>query len=162
MQESVREWTPTFSLWELESQQSPKSSKNECRGQNSLNSKVHSTIGIFLERRCLKWALMTHLGSYNISYGQKKGWESNCQFDSRPLKVRNHPDFLACRWRATYHWKALDEGLQLCFIPHINQRSKHKIMGLQSLKSHNFENFTIPTWESRDKMTFGCWPRGQA
>jgi hypothetical protein len=25
-------------------------------------------------------------------------------------KVRNHPDSLACRWRATYCWKALDEG----------------------------------------------------
>jgi len=29
---------------------------------------------------------------------------------SRPLKVKNWPDFLACRWRATYHWKVLDEG----------------------------------------------------
>jgi len=29
---------------------------------------------------------------------------------SRPFKVRNHPDFLACRWHATYCWKALDEG----------------------------------------------------
>jgi hypothetical protein len=41
---------------------------------------------------------------------QKKGRESNWQFDSRSLKVRNRPDLLACRWRATYHWKALDEG----------------------------------------------------
>jgi hypothetical protein len=39
-----------------------------------------------------------------------KSRELNCQFDSRPLKVGNWPDFLACRWRATYHWKALDEG----------------------------------------------------
>jgi hypothetical protein len=39
-----------------------------------------------------------------------RGWESNCQFDSRPLKVRNCPDFLVCRWRATYRWKALNEG----------------------------------------------------
>jgi hypothetical protein len=29
------------------------------------------------------------------------------QFDSRPLKVKNHPNFLACRWHATYCWKAL-------------------------------------------------------
>jgi hypothetical protein len=34
-------------------------------------------------------------------------------------------------------------------------------MGLQSHGSSNFGNFRIPTWESRDKMTFGCWPRGQ-
>jgi hypothetical protein len=41
------------------------------------------------------------------------------QIDSRPLKVRNHPDFLACRWHATYLWKALDEGynVSLNLIP---------------------------------------------
>ncbi len=30
--------------------------------------------------------------------------------NSRLVKVRNHPDFLAFRWRATYCWKDLDEG----------------------------------------------------
>jgi hypothetical protein len=53
---------------------------------------------------------MTHLGTCNTSYGQKKGQESNCQFDSRPLKVGNHLDSLAYRWRATYNWKALDKS----------------------------------------------------
>jgi hypothetical protein len=62
-----------------------------------------------LKHRCLKWARMTHLDISNTSYGQKKGWESNWQFDSRPLKVRNRPDFLAWRWLVTYHWKALNE-----------------------------------------------------
>jgi hypothetical protein len=52
---------------------------------------------------------MTHLDTWNTNYGQKKGWESNCQFDSRPQKVKNRPNFLRCRWRATYRWKALDE-----------------------------------------------------
>jgi hypothetical protein len=28
----------------------------------------------------------------------------------RPLKVKNRPDFLMCKWRATYHWKALKKG----------------------------------------------------
>jgi hypothetical protein len=53
---------------------------------------------------------MTHLDIWNTSYDQKKGRESNWQFDSQPLKVDNRPDSLACRSRATYHWKALDEG----------------------------------------------------
>jgi hypothetical protein len=35
---------------------------------------------------------------------------SNEQFDSQPLKVRNWPNFLTCRQRATYRWKALHEG----------------------------------------------------
>ncbi len=38
------------------------------------------------------------------------GRESNWQFDSRPLKVRNRLNFFTCMWRATYRWKALDEG----------------------------------------------------
>jgi hypothetical protein len=41
---------------------------------------------------------------------QMKGQESNLQFDSRPQKVENRPDFLVCRWCATYFWKALDKG----------------------------------------------------
>jgi hypothetical protein len=57
---------------------------------------------------------MTHLDIWNTSYGQKKGWELEWQFDSRPLKVGNRPDFLACKWRATCHWKDLDEGYNFC------------------------------------------------
>jgi hypothetical protein len=63
-----------------------------------------------LGRRCLKWFCMTHLNIYNTSYGRKKGGESNWWFDSHPLKVKNLPDFLMCRWRATYRWKALDKS----------------------------------------------------
>jgi hypothetical protein len=32
------------------------------------------------------------------------------KFDSRTLKVENRPDFLTCRWSATYHWKSLNKG----------------------------------------------------
>jgi hypothetical protein len=63
-----------------------------------------------LERRCLKWAHMTHLDTFNTSYGYKKGRESNWQFDSRPLKVKNRSEFLACKWHAKYCWKDLNEG----------------------------------------------------
>jgi len=62
-----------------------------------------------LELRCLKWAHITHLDTSNINYGQKKGRESNWQFHSWPLRVGNWPDFLACRWHATYHWKSLEK-----------------------------------------------------
>jgi hypothetical protein len=55
-----------------------------------------------LKRRCLKWACMTHLGTYNTSYGQKK--------KSQPLKVENRLDFLVCKWLATYDWNVFDEG----------------------------------------------------
>jgi hypothetical protein len=35
---------------------------------------------------------------------------SNCQFDSQPLKVGNCPNLFTFKWRATYHWRALDGG----------------------------------------------------
>ncbi len=48
------------------------------------------------------------------------GRKSNWEFDSRPLKVGNRPDFLACKWHGTYCWKDLDEsynfGLNLISI----------------------------------------------
>jgi hypothetical protein len=67
-------------------------------------------IGKLLERKCLEWARITHLDIWNTSYGQKKGRESNCQFDSQPKKIGNQPDLLSCRQGARYHWKTLDEG----------------------------------------------------
>jgi hypothetical protein len=63
-----------------------------------------------LKHTCLKWACIAHLDIWNTSYDQKKGRESKWQFNSQPLKVRNRPDFLACKWCATYRWKALNEG----------------------------------------------------
>jgi hypothetical protein len=75
----------------------------------------------------LQWTRMTHLDTLNTNYCQKKGQKSNWQFDSRPLKVENCPDFLACRWHATYHSKALDE----CYNFALNLISI-KVMGSQS------------------------------
>jgi hypothetical protein len=43
------------------------------------------------------------------------------------------------------------QGLQLCFRPHLNQRSASEVMGPQSHGSPNFGNFGTPTWESQDK-----------
>jgi hypothetical protein len=67
-------------------------------------------IGKLLELKFLKWARIARLDIWNTSYGQKKGQESNCQIDSRPKKVENRLDLLVYKWRATYHWKALDES----------------------------------------------------
>ncbi len=57
-----------------------------------------------------KWARMIHLDIYSTSYDKKKGQESNCQFDSRPLKVRNRPNLSVCKWSVTHRWKVLDKG----------------------------------------------------
>ncbi len=44
-----------------------------------------------MKRRYRKWPRIGHLDICNPSCGQKKGRESNWQFDSRPLKVGNRP-----------------------------------------------------------------------
>jgi hypothetical protein len=97
----VGSWSP---------ERTPESLERYFRGQNSSPRWVLYIIGKLLKCRCVKWACIAHLDIWNTSYGQKKGRESNWQFDSRPLKVGNRPDSLACRRRVTYRWKALDEG----------------------------------------------------
>jgi hypothetical protein len=122
----------------MESWWSPEYSEGDRQGQNSMAWRVLYTIGKILERRCLKWARITHLDIWNISYGQKKGRESNWQFDSQPLKVRNRPNSLVCRWRVTYHWKDLNEGynftLDLIFIKGLLVKLwRPKVVGVPTL-----------------------------
>jgi hypothetical protein len=103
----------SFHFGSFESQWIPEFSKNDCKGQNPMDWRVLYIIGKLLKQQCLKWACMTNLDTENTSYGQKKGRESNWQFDSRPLKVGNGPDLLVCKWGATYHWKDFDEATTL-------------------------------------------------
>jgi hypothetical protein len=56
------------------------------------------------------------------------------------MQIACHIPLKICRW-----------GIELWCKPHLNRMSEHKIMNLQS---HG-----RPTWESRDKMTFG-WHLG--
>jgi hypothetical protein len=96
--ENVREWTPTLPRelppWKLESRWTPECLESDCRGRNPMDWKILYTIEKLLELRCLKWARMTPLDIWNASYGQKKGQESNWQFDSQSLKIKNWPESL--------------------------------------------------------------------
>jgi hypothetical protein len=90
---------------------------------------------------------MTHLNTYNISYGRKKARESKCQFDSRPLKVNNYFDLHACRWFSTYHWKTIDKGydlaLDLTSFKGLNMKLwASKVLGIPISRISGFS-----TWE---------------
>jgi len=139
--ESVREWTLTVPRdlppWELESWWTPRCSESDCKGQNPMDWRILYTIGKLLKLKYLKWARMTYLNIWNTSYGQKKTQKWNCQFDSQPLKVR----FSCMQVTCNILLKRSQQELQLCFRPHLNQRSSHKIMGAQSCESPNFGNF---------------------
>jgi hypothetical protein len=60
------------------------------------------------------------------------------KFDPPPLKVGNHPNFLACKWHATYCWKAFNKGYNFASNL-ISIRGLHtklwprKIMGVPTL-----------------------------
>jgi len=89
----------TLECWELDN-----------KVQNTSHWGVLGVIGKVLKLRYRKWPRTGHSDICSPSYGQKKGRESNWQFDSRPLKVENRP-FLDVRIEsATRRWKALDEG----------------------------------------------------
>jgi hypothetical protein len=105
--------THTPKSGDLEASGTPRNSECNCRGQNTLHWGVLYINGKFLKCRCPKWPRMIHLDICSPSYGQKKGRESNWQFDSRPLKVGNRPLPNVCRRSATGHWKALKESSTL-------------------------------------------------
>jgi len=100
--------TPKIGTWE--SSKISKTLEFDCRGQNTSHWGVLYIIEKLEKFRCRKWARMGHLDIWNTSYGKKKGRQSNCQFDSRPLKVRNRLDLIAWRWSAIHRWKALEEN----------------------------------------------------
>ncbi len=94
----------------LESSGTPENSEFELKGQNTSHWGVLGVIENVLKCRCLNWPRIGHLDICSPSYGQKKGRESNWQFDSRPLNVENRP-FPDVRWQcATWRWKALEDS----------------------------------------------------
>jgi len=112
--------TPTPKVGDLEPFGTPECLEFDSRGQNTSHWGVLGVIGNVLKCKCLKCPSIGHLDICSPSYGQKKGRESNWQFDSRPLKVGNRPfpDIrIGC---ATWRWKAFEEsynfGLDLVTI----------------------------------------------
>jgi hypothetical protein len=57
------------------------------------------------------------------------------------IKSQKSPQFPCIQVACNILLKKYRQGLQLCFRPHLNRRSAHKIMGPQSRKSPNFGNF---------------------
>jgi len=119
-----------------ESSGTPETLEFDYRGQITLHWGVLYIIEKLSKCRCRKWARMGHLDICITRYDKKKGWESNWQFDSRPLKVKNRPDPDACRWSVTHRWKALKESykfsLNLILIEGLSKELwPCKVLGVQ-------------------------------
>jgi hypothetical protein len=149
----------TWKSRELESSETPECSELNSKGQNTSYWGVLGVIGKVLKRKYRKWPRIGHLDICSSSYGQKKGRESNCQFDSRPLKFGNRP-LPDIRFESAIRpWKDLDEGYNFgSDLVAIECGSRElwapKVLGLQSGQFR--DNFGIPTWDSREFVPFGC------
>jgi hypothetical protein len=133
----------------------------DSKAQNTSHWSVLGVIGKVLKRRCRKWPRIGHLDICSPSYGQMKGRESNRQFNSRPLKVRNrHLPNLRIE-SSIRRWKDLDAGYKFgSDLVAIRCRSWElwapKVPGLHPVQFR--DNFGTPTRESREswkKVTFG-------
>jgi len=102
--------TPTPKVGDLESLGTPECLEFDSRGKNNSHWAVLGVIGKVLKRKYRKWPRIGHLDICSPSYGQKKGRESNWQFDSRPLKVGNQPLPDLRIESATRRSKDLDKG----------------------------------------------------
>jgi hypothetical protein len=100
----------TPKVGDLESSGTPECLEFNSKAQNTSHWGVLCDIGKFLKLRYRKWPCIDHLDIYSPSYRQKKGRESNWQFDSRPLKVGNRPLPDIRFESATRPWKDLDKG----------------------------------------------------
>jgi len=100
----------TWKSWDWESSGTPECSELDSKGKNTSHWGVLGVIGKILKRRYRKWPRIGHLDICRPSYGQKKGRESNWQFDSRPLKVGNRPLPDLRIESAIRRWKYDDEG----------------------------------------------------
>ncbi len=104
-------WSPTLGkVGNLESSGTPECLELNIKGQNTLHWDVRGVVGKVLKRRYRKCPRIGNSDICSPSYGQKKGRESNWQFNSRPLKVRNRclPNIRI--GSAIRRWKDLDEG----------------------------------------------------
>jgi hypothetical protein len=100
----------TPKVGDLESSGTPECLEFHSKAQNNSHWGVLGVIEKVLKCWYRKWPRIGHLDICSPSYGQKKGRESNCQFDSRPLKVGNRPFPNLRIESATWRWKHLDEG----------------------------------------------------
>ncbi len=147
----------------MECSGTPECSELDSKGKNTSHWRVLGVIGKVLKRRYRKCPRIFDLDIYNPSYGQKKGRESNWQFDSRPLKVGNRPAPDVRFGSAIRRWKDLDKGynfgLDLVAIRGQGEELRPlKVPGVQNRDT--WVDFGTPFRESREFVPFGCSPHG--
>jgi hypothetical protein len=135
----------TWKSWELESSGTLECLELDRKGKNTSHWGVLGVVEKVLKRRYRKCPRIGNSDIFSPSYGQKKGRESNCQFDSWPLKVRNRPLSDVRFECATWRWKYLDEGY--------NFGSDLVAIKLCSRELWRFKVLGVPPGQFRDSIS---------
>jgi hypothetical protein len=161
LRESVR-MKLTLPKWELGSPLGlPKLQSSIAGVKNTSHWGFLYIIGKLLKFRCRKWPRMGHLDICSTSYGKKKGWELNWQFDSRPLKVGNQPDPGACRWSATHRLKTLEENYKFIsdLIPIGGLRKKLWSLKVLRVRTGTISGLLLGSFETKNHLDVGAMER---
>jgi hypothetical protein len=119
----------------LESSGTPECLELDSKAQNTSHWGVLGVIGKVLKLTYRKWPRIGHLDICSPSYGQNKGRESNCQFDSVWLPTTKSRELTRSRRALRECDMALKSslwGLQLWFRPRPDPRSGQGAMKSQS------------------------------
>ncbi len=127
-------WSPTLGKVEdLEPSETPECSELDSKEKNTLHWGVFGVVEKVLKRRYRKWPRIGHLDICSPSYGQKKGRESNWQFDSRPTtKSLESTSFWCPIQECDMALKRSRQGLQLWFWPRCDPTPQSGVMAVQS------------------------------
>jgi len=76
-------------------------------------------------------------------------------------KSQESPLFTFVQVAYCISFESSQQGIQLCFRPHLNPKSAEEVMGLQSCGSLDFENFGTPklgVMEQNEIWVLALWP----
>ncbi len=124
--------------------------KKQLQGSKLIRLKRFIPLEKTLGKQMFKMGLYDPFGYLKHKLWPKEGPKVKLPiFDSHPLKVKNCPDLLTCRWRVTYLQKVLDKGytfaLNLTSIGGLKRKLwASKVVGVPISKISGF-----PTWESQ-------------
>jgi len=153
-------WSPTLGKSEeLESSRTPECSELDNKGKNTSHWGVLGVVEKVLKRRYRKCPRIGNSDICSPSYGQKKGRESNCQFDSRPLKVGNRCLSEIRYERATWRWKDLNEGYNFgsdLVAIQVYSRELWRFKVLKVPPRQFRDSIRTPFRESREFVPLGC------
>jgi hypothetical protein len=110
---------------------------------------------------------MSKMGSHDpFGYLKHKLWPKEGSGVKVPIwlpttKSQKSPWFTCVQVACHISLENYQQGLQLCFKLHLNRKSAHKVMGLQSCRNPNSDNFRIPNLgisRQNDISVLAPWP----